>query len=177
MEITMSETAPTSEPTTPATPPETTPATPPETPPAEKWKALSRQNEQRWKAASKELEDLKAAAMSDQEKALADARAEGRKSALSEVGTSLVQAEIRAQAATVGVSVSTEYLDLGRFLADDGRADAEKVKGYIESLPKPSTEPKFPELQGAGYHRSAGPGVTSMDPNELADLIAGGRFL
>ncbi|WP_043470322.1 hypothetical protein [Kitasatospora sp. MBT66] len=167
------ENTPAPEPT-PTTPPETLPADAPE---VEKWKALSRQNEQRWKTASKELEDLKAAQLSDADKALADARAEGRKSALSEVGTSLVQAEIRAQAATAGVSVSTDYLDLNRFLADDGRADAEKVKGYIESLPKPSTEPKFPELQGAGYHRGGGPGVTSMDPSELADLIAGGRFL
>ncbi|MFB8199399.1 hypothetical protein [Kitasatospora purpeofusca] len=174
MEIIMSETAPAPEPTAPTTPPETPPADAAE---VEKWKALSRQNETRWKAASKELEDLKAAQMSDADKALADARAEGRKAALSEVGTSLVQAEIRAQAATAGVTVATDYLDLGRFLAADGQADPEKVKGYIESLPKPSTEPKFPDLQGAGYHRGAGPGVTSMDPTELADLIAGGRFL
>ncbi|MFJ4093450.1 hypothetical protein ACIPYS_17870 [Kitasatospora sp. NPDC089913] len=171
----MTETSSTSEPTTPTTPPETPPAD--QAVEAEKWKALSRQNEQRWKTASKELEDLKAANMTDQEKALADARAEGRQSALSEVGISLVQAEIRAQAATAGVIVSTDYLDLGRFLADDGQADAEKVKGYIDSLPKPSTEPTFPELQGAGYHRGTGGGITSMDPSELADLIAGGRFL
>ncbi|MCX4685465.1 hypothetical protein OG401_14275 [Kitasatospora purpeofusca] len=166
--------------------PENTPSpestTPPETPPAdapevEKWKALSRQNEQRWKTASKELEDLKAAAMSDQEKALADARTEGRQAALSEVGTSLAKAEIRVQAATAGVTVPTEYLDLNRFLAEDGQADAEKVKSFIETLPKPSIEPAFPELQGAGYHRGAGSTVTSMDPSELADLIAGGRFI
>ncbi|MFF1908629.1 hypothetical protein [Kitasatospora sp. NPDC058218] len=169
------EITPASETPNPATPPVTPPADPAAE--AEKWKALSRQNEQRWKTASKELDDLKAANMTDQEKALADARAEGRQSALSEVGTSLVQAEIRAQAAAAGVTVPTEYLDLGRFLADDGKADADKVKGLIESMPKPFTEPKFPDLQGGGYHRGNGSTVTSMDPNELADLIAGGRFI
>ncbi|MFE4513772.1 hypothetical protein ACFRMQ_06155 [Kitasatospora sp. NPDC056783] len=169
------ENTPTPEPPKPTTPPETPPAEPATE--AEKWKALSRQNEQRWKTASKELEELRAANMTEQEKALADARAEGRQAALSEVGTSLVQAEIRAQAASAGVTVPTEYLDLSRFLAEDGQADAEKVKSLIESFPKPSPEPKFPDLQGAGYHRGSGAGVSSMDPNELADLIAGGRFL
>ncbi|MET8702727.1 hypothetical protein ABZW10_28290 [Kitasatospora sp. NPDC004723] len=167
----------------PETAPTPEPTTPPETPPAdqaaeaEKWKALSRKNEDRWKAASKELEDLKAAAMTDQEKALADARAEGRKAALSEVGTSLAAAEIRAQAAAAGVTVPTDYLDLNRFLTGDGKADAEAVKGLIESFPKPSTEPAFPDLQGAGYHRGSGSSISSMDPTELADLIAGGRFI
>ncbi|MFJ5066539.1 hypothetical protein ACIQC7_08995 [Kitasatospora sp. NPDC088556] len=173
-----------SEPENPSTPEPSNLPTPPKTSPAdqaaeaEKWKALSRKNEERWKSASKELEEIRQTQMTDQEKALADARAEGRKAALSEVGTSLVQAEIRAQAAAAGVTVLAEYVDLNRFLADDGTANAEAVTEMIEKeRGKQPAEPTFPKLQGAGYHRGNVPTISSMDPTELADLIAGGRFI
>ncbi|MCX5201492.1 hypothetical protein OG897_08505 [Streptomyces sp. NBC_00237] len=144
----------------------------------EKWKALSRTNEKRWNESSAELDTLKKAGMSDQEKALETARAETRTATLSEVATSLVEAEIRAQSASAGVTAPTEYLDLTRFLAKDGKADADKVKTFIASLPKPDVHPPFPQIQGGtGHSQPGGTPFTSMDPNELADLIAGGRFI
>src|SRR5262245_58543130 len=103
----------------------------------EKWKRLSRENEKRWKQASKELEGIRHAQMTDQEKAIESAKAEARKAARAELGISLVEAEIRAQAAAAGVSVLTDYLDLSRFVAEDGRADRERVSELIASLPKP----------------------------------------
>ncbi|MCC2279525.1 hypothetical protein LKL35_29445 [Streptomyces sp. ET3-23] len=157
---------------------------PPETPAEagptdelEKWKRLSRENEKRWKQASKELEGVRHAQMTDQERAIEAAKAEARKAALAEVGTSLAEAEIRAQAAAAGVSVPTDYLDLSRFVAEDGRADRERVTELIASLPKPEVQPEFPQLMGTGYHRAGGSDISSMDPNELADFIAGGSFI
>lgn len=155
----------------------------PDTPPApesgeEKWKALSRENERKWKAASKELEDLRKSQMTDQEKALEDAKTEGRKAALSEVGTKLAKAEIRVQATKAGIDVPTDYLDLSRFLGDDGETDSEKVKEFVKSLAKNSKkDPEFPQLDGVGHHKSTKNDITTMDPNELADLIAGGSFI
>lgn len=143
----------------------------------DKWKALSRTNEKRWNDASAELDTFRQSQMSEQERAIEAAKAEARKAALSEVGTSLVEAEIRAQAATAGVTVPTDYLDLNRFLSEDGRADGDKVKAFISSLPQPNTAPEFPQLQGAGHHRGSGGDISTMDPNELADIIAGGSFI
>ncbi|MFI5802969.1 hypothetical protein [Streptomyces sp. NPDC051561] len=144
----------------------------------EKWKALSRTNEKRWNETSTELDQFKKASMSDQDKALEAARTEARNAALSEVATSLVEAEIRAQSAGAGISVPTEYLDFSRFLTDEGKADTGKVKTFVDSLPKPSTRPVFPKIQGGTSHSQPGSTQpTSMDPTELADLIAGGRFI
>ncbi|MGG2462846.1 hypothetical protein ACO0M4_24010 [Streptomyces sp. RGM 3693] len=144
----------------------------------EKWKRLSRENEKRWKQATRELEGIRHAQMTDQEKAIESAKAEARKAALAEVGTSLAEAEIRAQAAAAGVTVPTDYLDLSRFVAEDGRADRERVTELIASLPKPEAQqPEFPQLMGTGYHRAGGSDISSMDPSELADFIAGGSFI
>ncbi|MEV6551755.1 hypothetical protein AB0M57_23995 [Streptomyces sp. NPDC051597] len=144
----------------------------------EKWKRLSRENEKRWKQASKELEGIRHTQMTDQEKALEAARAEARQAALNEVGTSLAEAEIRMQASAAGVTAPTAYLDLSRFVAEDGRADRERVTELIASLSRPQAkEPEFPQLMGAGHHRSGGSEIASMDPSELADFIAGGSFI
>ncbi|WP_055523436.1 hypothetical protein [Streptomyces graminilatus] len=143
----------------------------------DKWKALSRTNEKRWNEASTELDTFRQAQMTEQEKAIEAAKAEARTAALSEVGTSLVAAEIRAQAATAGVTVSTEFLDLNRFLGENGRADGDKVKSFISSLPKPTANPEFPQLMGAGHHQAGGNDISTMDPNELADIIANGSFI
>ncbi|MFF9481400.1 hypothetical protein [Streptomyces sp. NPDC014733] len=143
----------------------------------EKWRRLSRENEKRWKQASKELDEMRRSQMTEQEKAIEAAKEQARKATLSEVGTSLVEAEIRVQAASAGVTAPTDYLDLARFVADDGRADQEKVKEFIASLPKPQETPEFPQLMGAGYHRGGNSRFSSMDPNELANFIAGDSFI
>lgn len=141
-----------------------------------KWKGLSRQNEDNYKAVSKERDELKASQMTDAEKAIEAARTEGRNSALSEVGTDLVTAEMALQAATAGVTLpAAEFLDYSKFLGDDGRPNKDKVKTFVESLPKAKEE--FPNLQGAGKQTGGAPEITSMDPKELADIISDGLIL
>jgi hypothetical protein len=173
---------PTTEPTTETT---TEPTTEPQKTPEEliaeltadrdKWRALSKKNEDNFKSASKERDELKSAQMTDAEKAIEQARAEGRNSALSEVGTDLVNAEMAVQAAAAGVTLPpAEYLNVSKFLGEDGRPNKDAVKSFVESLPKAKGE--FPDLQGAGKQTGGTPEITTMDPNELADLITGGSI-
>lgn len=141
----------------------------------DKWKTLSRQNEDNYKTTSKRLEDLEKSQMTDAEKAIEAARTEGRTSALSEVGTDLVNAEMAIQAATAGVKLpDTQYLNMTTFLGEDGRPNKDAVKTFVESLPKAQT---FAPLQGAGAQTGGAPKMDSMDPNELADFIADGSYL
>ncbi|GAA0406259.1 hypothetical protein [Streptomyces luteireticuli] len=125
----------------------------------------------KWETAARELEELRAERMTEQEKALVQAHADGRSAALSELAPALAEAEIRAQAATAGVSVQTEYLDLNRFLKD-GRPDAEQVSAFIAK--QAPARPNLPKLMGAGHHPGGAiTGPTTMDPNELVDYING----
>ncbi|RLU94778.1 hypothetical protein CTZ27_18935 [Streptomyces griseocarneus] len=89
--------------------------------------------------------------ISDQERALAQAREDARAEVLAEMSTQLVAAEIRAQAAAAGVSVDTDYLNLGVFTGEDGRPDGERIAAYVARQHPP--EPKFPQLMGAGRYR------------------------
>ena len=118
-----------------------------------KWKALSRTNEARWKDASKELDQLRQAQMSEADKALEQARNEARAATLAEVGGRLAAAELRAQAATAGVELPpADYLNLAAFIGDDGSPKPDAIASFVSSLPKPATEPEFPQGIGLGRH-------------------------
>lgn len=114
------------------------------------------------KKAADELEKLRRAAMSEQERAIAEATDAGYKRALSEIGSRLVDAEIKAAAAgrfTEGqMTVLLQGLNRTAFLADDGTVDVKSVQAFVEGLAPAPPEPKmpgFPDLgQGA---RSAAP--------------------
>jgi hypothetical protein len=143
-----------------------------------KWKTLSRQNEKKWEDASAERDQLKQATMTDAEKAIETARTEGRNSALSEVGTDLVSAEMALQAVTAGVTLpDAEYLNVSKFIGDNGRPNKDAIKSFVESLPKANSGQGFPNLQGAGRQSGSAGEFTSMDPNELADFIGDGSVI
>lgn len=154
----MTETPQTNE--TVVTPP---PATGPDTPPldaaalqaeVDKWKNLSRQNEKNYNEARTELAGLKQSSMTDAEKAIEAAKTEARNAALSEVGERLVSAELRVQAATAGVTLpGAEFLNLRAFVGTDGSPNADQIKTFVASLPKPSTSPEF--AQGIGLGRQS----------------------
>lgn len=163
-------------------PPVTPPVTPPATPTLEevitdrdRWKALSRQNETNYNTARTELQQLQAA----QEAAVEAARTEGRTSALGEVSTELVTAELRLQAVGAGAELpDLSFLDLSRFTGDDSRPNADAVKSFIDSLPKQGNSGAgFPRIAGAGHNKGGNGEFTSNNPSELADYISGGSFL
>ncbi|MFF3416828.1 hypothetical protein ACFYW9_19325 [Streptomyces sp. NPDC002698] len=140
----------------------------------DRWKALSRQNEQGFNTTRTELQQLR----DSQQAALEAAKAEGRTAALGEVSTELVTSELRLQALGAGATLpDLQFLDLSRFQGDDARPNGDTIKAFIESLPKGQSGSEFPHLAGAGHNRESGSSFQSFDPSELADFIAGGSFL
>jgi hypothetical protein len=141
----------------------------------DRWKALSRQNETNYNTARTELQTVQAA----QQAAIEAAKTEGRTSALGEVSSELVTAELRLQAVAVGAELpDLSFLDLTRFTGDDSRPKADAVKAFIESLPKQqSPAPGFPQIAGAGHNRGGDGKFSSLNPSDLADYIAGNSFL
>ncbi|MFD4608286.1 hypothetical protein ACFWOT_09230 [Streptomyces sp. NPDC058440] len=140
----------------------------------DKWKAMSRTNEDRWKSTSTELQQFQEA----QAEAIEAAKSEGRTAALGEVSQELVTAELRLQAATAGAELpDLQYLDLNRFQGDDAKPNGDAIKSFVESLPKGQSGSEFPPLAGAGHNKEGNSEFKSMDPNELADFIGGSAFL
>lgn len=131
----------------------------------EKWKAQARKHEQRAKenaTAAKQLEELRRQTMSEQERAVAEAQDQGYKRALLELGSQLVDAEIRAASAgrldDKALNVLLQGLNRSVFLGEDGQVDQKSVREFVDGIAPPKPEPKvpgFPDLgQGA---RSAAP--------------------
>jgi hypothetical protein len=91
------------------------------------------------KAHERELEKVRTAALSDGERAVAEAKSAGRSEALAEVGKRLVRSEMKAAAATAGVDLTAtlDYLDLGRFVSEDGEPDDKLIAKYIATLTPP----------------------------------------
>lgn len=187
---------------TPQTPdPSQTPATPP-TPPVtpapegapdvatlqadlEKWKALSRQNEKNYNDARTELSSLKESQMTDAEKAIEAARTEARNAALSEVGSRLVDAELRVQAATAGVTLpAAEYLNTTAFVGADGAVNTDAIKAFVQSIPKPSISPEFAQGIGLGRQSDASyaagqlgrDALSRMSPSEINAARKAGKL-
>ncbi|MFF8367858.1 hypothetical protein ACF05W_03340 [Streptomyces lydicus] len=152
----------------------------------ERWKALSRQNEKNYNEARTELTQLKEASMTDAEKAVEKAKEEARTAALSEVGTRLVDAELRVQAATAGVALPpAEFLNTSAFVGADGAVNADAIKAFVSSLPKPSNSPEF--AQGIGLGRQGDSGsyaagqigrdaLSRMSPQEIAAARKSGKL-
>ncbi|MFF1450162.1 hypothetical protein ACFVYF_18785 [Streptomyces sp. NPDC058274] len=135
----------------------------------DKWKALSRTNEQRWKDASSERDALKQAGMSDAEKAIEAAKAEARNAALSEVGTRLAEAELRALAASAGVDLPpADFLNMSRFVGNDGQVNADALSQFVSSLPKRDAPPAF--RQDIGLGRQGSPGANQLTRADLSNM-------
>lgn len=132
------------------------------------WKAHSREWEKRAKAnsdAATELEKLKAANMSEQEKAVKAAKDEGRTAALAETIPQIAQARLEAHAARAGVDLSefAEFIDLTKFVGEDGQVDDKAIKAAVT---------KFAKLAPSGAGRSGGDmggGGGSGDQNASLD--------
>lgn len=110
------------------------------------WKAEARKWEERAKKdrqAATELERQRQASMTEAERAVAEAEARGRSSAAQDFGKRLATSEIRAAAADAGADLTGvfDYLDLGRFVADDGEPDAKAIRTFVGGLPKRQSDP------------------------------------
>lgn len=110
------------------------------------WKAESRKWEQRSKenaAAAKEAEKLRKQAMTTDERALSEAEERGRTGAATEFGRELARERFDALAGRRNPDVNTndvlEFVDLAKFLGDDGRPDSKSIEAAVKRLvPEPS---------------------------------------
>lgn len=130
------------------------PETPkPETPPAtgdkdwqaeaEKWKSLSRKNEETAKAnatAAKRLEELEHANASEQEKAVRKAVSEALSAVQEKTNARLLTAEARALAAEAkfrNPGLAVKAIDLSTVaVSEDGTVDAKAVRSLLADLAK-----------------------------------------
>ncbi|MFD9569728.1 hypothetical protein ACFWBI_07775 [Streptomyces sp. NPDC059982] len=144
-----------------------------------KWKALSRKNERAFKDADQELATVRQAAMTDQEKALEQAREEARSSTLAEVGTQLVAAELRTQAAAAGATLpGPDYLNLNRFLGTNSTPDTDAIKAFVATLTP--TAPAYRQDLGLGRQGTTQAGqlthadLSRMTPSQINEARSKG---
>ncbi|MFF3398250.1 hypothetical protein ACFYW6_07025 [Streptomyces sp. NPDC002659] len=112
---------------------------------ARKWETRAKEN----KGAVDELATLRAANMSEQEKAVSAAEKAGRTAALAEAAPQIAQARLEAAAARAGVDLTplAEWIDLKKFVGEDGTVDDKAIKAAVE---------KFSKLAPKGAGRSGG---------------------
>jgi hypothetical protein len=140
----------------------------------EKWKSLSRKNEQQAKAnaqAAKELEEFKKSQLSDTEKLIESARAETAKQLKTEFATKLVDSELKA-ALNSRIMDGAALLEFNKnsFITDEGDVDTEAIQSWVEAHSKSATAPA-PDLgQGSRGTNPSKSLVSSRD--ELAQMTA-----
>jgi hypothetical protein len=111
---------------------------------AVKWEKRSKENFAR----AKELEKAQQATMTEAERALSEAEARGRTAAASEFGKRLARTEFDAVAGRRNPDFDTksalEFVDLSRFLDEDGEPDPKAIKQAVERLvPEPAGGASF----------------------------------
>lgn len=137
---------------------------------AEKWRGLSRKNEESFKTAARERDELRNAQMSENEKAIEEAKNAGRAEAAQGFGAKLAAAKL--EAALTGIVTDPaeviEDLNLTAFLTDTGDVDTDKVaalKAKYTAIAKPGT----PAPAGSA---DSGPQGTAPTPADLDAQIA-----
>lgn len=139
----------------------------------EYWKANARKHEQNNKAMSdyaelkakaEKLAEIEQANMTEQEKAVTAAAKEAREATLKEVGARLVDAQFTVAAAgrmdAERLSALLEGVDRTRFMKDDGSADADRVKAFVDSVaPAAKQQEQHHEFGQGSRQGSAAPSV------------------
>jgi hypothetical protein len=114
----------------------------------------------------RQLEQLQKAQMSDTERAITEAKESTAAEVRAEFGQRLAKSALVAAAATAGAELGDllEYIDLKRFVGDDGELNDKAIASAVDKLPrKQTTATSFD-----GGPRGGAAKQTSMD-----DLIRG----
>lgn len=143
----------------------------------EKWKALSKKNEQRAAAnatAAKELEKLKQSTMNETEKAVAQAKADARAETLREVGGKLAEASIRVAAAgrNVDVDALIEGIDASKFLDAEGDPDTKAISAWVDKV-APASDSTVTPKRDLGLGARSGSQGAATPQEEFAKFITG----
>ena len=136
---------------------------------ARKWEERAKENS----AAAKAAEKARLDAMSESERAVEEARQAARSEATLEFGKRLARSEFDAIAGRrnpdFDTSSALEYVDLAKFVGEDGEPDKEAIKSAVERL-VPAPANALPEFDG-------GSRTTATAPQGMSQLIrkAAGR--
>lgn len=114
----------------------------------------------------RELEQLQRAQMSDTERKIAETRESTAAEVRAEFGQRLAKSSLVAAAATAGAELGDllEYIDLKRFVADDGEVDEKAVANAVDKLPRKQVA----ATSFDGGPRAGAPSKVNMD-----DMIRG----
>ncbi len=134
------------------------------------WKAESRKWEQRAKengTKAKEFDQQRKAAMTDAERAVTEAEERGRTAAVSDFGRRLARTEFDALAGRRNPDIDTasvlEYVDLARFVGDDGEPDTKAITAAVERLVPAAGNPPPPGMDlGARQTAPTGQDMSSI---------------
>jgi hypothetical protein len=143
------------------------------------WKAEARKWEQRAKennTKAQEFEKQRKAAMTEAERAVAEAEERGRTSATEAFGKRLATSEIRAAAADADRDLAGvfDFLDLTRFITEDGEPDEKAIKSFVDGLPsRNATRSPRPDANqgrsGAGGPKSTADSFAEFFRNNLPE--------
>lgn len=138
----------------------------------DKWKSLSRKNEQQAKAnlaAAKELEEIKKSQLTETEKLIEQTKEETALSVRREFASKLVDAELKSQ--LTGKVLDAGALlsfDKSSFILDDGNIDSEAIQSWVEAHSN-TTETPAPDLgQGSRGKNPSKAQIRSRD--ELSNM-------
>lgn len=152
----------------------------------DKWKSLSRKNEQQAKAnlaAAKELEEIKKSQLSDTERLIAETKEQTALSVRREFAGKLVDAELKSQLngrlLDAGALLS---FDKSSFIDDDGNPNTEAIQSWVEAHSK-TMETPAPDLgQGTRGNNPSKAQIRSRDelqnmsPAEILQARKEGRL-
>jgi hypothetical protein len=140
------------------------------------WKAEARKWESRAKentAAAKAAEKARLDAMSESERAIEEARQSARTEAAAEFGKRLARTEFDALAgrrnADFDTATALEYVDLAKFLDENGEPDSKAIKAAVERL--------VPEPTNGSPSFDGGTRTSAPAPRDMSQIIrkAAGR--
>jgi seryl-tRNA synthetase len=152
----------------------------------DKWKSLSRKNEQQAKSngqAVKELDEIRKSQLTDTEKLIEQTREETSQAVRKEFAVKLVDAEFKSLLGGRSLDGSSLLdFDKSSFIQGDGNIDSEAIQSWVEAHSK-TAEQAIPDLgQGA---RGQNPGksqirnrdeLKNMSPADILEARKDGRL-
>ena len=133
----------------------------------DKWKSLSRKNEQQAKAniaAAKELETIRQSQLTETEKLIEQTKTETALSVRREFANKLVDAELKS--ALQGKLMDADSLlsfEKSSFILDDGNIDSEAIQSWVEAHSKTTDTPAPDFGQGARGNNPSKSQIRSRD--------------
>lgn len=133
----------------------------------DKWKSLSRKNEQQAKAnmaAAKELDEIRKSQLTDTEKLIEQTKNETTQSVRKEFATKLVDAELKAHLnGRVLDGGSILAFDKSAFITDDGEIDSQAIQSWVEAHSKDTGIPAPDFGQGSRGNNPSKSQIRSRD--------------